>query len=404
MSNEGTFKRGNSTFKAEDELLKNAEEDGDEGDCRSESEGTEVEDEEDLISTTESAALWLGSPPKGLNKLREAAHPEDMRHYGLNCPGPGRVVDGLVLDLISEDQSAMNELRKLFEEAASEQWFPAAKITAEVIKVMESDGKANIPASEMVNIDLKADIFSREVLQIGLADLEGAKVLDCLTKYGEAIIAPSSSHLIAPATWRQMMYKKKVRAFFTHDGTLDAKGVVRSVREIGISKRTIFLSWASWCFDLSLLRDWLEAEGFHNVLPGDQNVCLLFHEFRENVKRVLGTKCYQGRAFPLRLAVLFPLLFGENHELSGRNHHALVDAQRLSLLAKVFIDLCKPPDKRVFWQGSGITKLGSGERQRTMEEFFPQRTHVYGDHGAPGRVAGQAGKALRKERRLENAL
>jgi hypothetical protein len=197
-------------------------------------------------------------------------------------------------------------------------------------------------------------------------------VLDCLTRYSEGVIAPSSSPLAVQISYQLKQFEKKVRALPSHDGTLDAKRVVGKLREIGISKQTIFLSWATWCFDLSHLREWLEAEGFHDVLPGNENVCLLLLEFRENVKRVLGRTCYRGRSFPLSLPVLFLLLFGEDHELSGRNHHALLDAQQLALMAKLFIDLCKPPDKRVFWQGSEIKKLGSGKRQRTLEESFPR--------------------------------
>jgi hypothetical protein len=80
------------------------------------------------------------------------------------------------------------------------------------------------------------------------------------------------------------------------------------------------------------------------------------------MKRVVGRSCYQARAFPLNLPVLFLLLFGKHHELSGRNHNALVDTQQLSLLTKVFIDLCKPPNERVLWLGSELKKLGSGKR------------------------------------------
>jgi hypothetical protein len=69
--------------------------------------------------------------------------------------------------------------------------------------------------------------------------------------------------------------------------------------------------------------------------------------------------------------VLFLLLFGDDDPLSGRNHHALVDAQQLAQMAKLFIDLCKPPHKRVYWQKSGIKNRGSCKRQRSMEEFFP---------------------------------
>ena len=195
-------------------------------------------------------------------------------------------------------------------------------------------------------------------------------MLDCLTRYSEGVIAPSSSHLPGPAGWQLQRFEKKVRALASHDGTLDAKRVVGKLREIGISKKPIFVSWARWSFDLTYLRDWLEAEGFHDVLPGDENVCLLLMEFRLNVTRVIGTKCYQGRAFPLSLPMLFLLLFGEDHPLSGRNHHAAVDAQQLALMGKLFIDLCKPPDERVLWQASEIKRLSSGKRQRSLEETF----------------------------------
>ncbi|KAJ5606395.1 hypothetical protein N7510_009176 [Penicillium lagena] len=89
-------------------------------------------------------------------------------------------------------------------------------------------------------------------------------------------------------------------------------------------------------------------------------------EFRMNVSRVIGRTCYQGRRFPLSLPVLFLLLFEENHPLSGHNHHALADTQHLALMAKLFVDLCKPLEERVLWQGSELKKLGSMKRQRSL--------------------------------------
>jgi hypothetical protein len=47
-----------------------------------------------------------------------------------------------------------------------------------------------------------------------------------------------------------------------------------------------------------------------------------------------------------------------------------VDAQQLALMAKLFIDVCKPLDERVLWQGSEIKKLGSGKRQQSLEGVF----------------------------------
>ena len=280
-------------------------------------------------------------------------------------------------DLLIYDETAITELRRLFEVAASEQWLPEAVTMKKVIKKinkMESDDKANIPASNIVNIDLETSFHSREVLQIGLTDLDGRAVLDCLTKYSEIAIALSSSQRAGPPSWTKNMHEKKVRAFVTKNGTLDASEVIQKLNEAGISKQTIFLSWASWCIDLSYLRGWLEQEGFHDVLPGDSNVCLLLKEFRANVKRVIGATCYQNRPFPLSLPVVFLALFGDDHPLSLRNHHALVDAQQLALMAKLFVDLCKPPNERVFSKEAGIWKESGmkmpGKRQRPIKEFF----------------------------------
>lgn len=96
-------------------------------------------------------------------------------------------------------------------------------------------------------------------------------------------------------------------------------------------------------------------------------MCLLLKEFRANMKRVIGTTCHRGQIFPLSLPLLFLLLFGENHPLSGRNHHALVDAQQLTTL---YMDLCKPPGKPVYWEESGVKMPGPWKRQRSVE-YFP---------------------------------
>ncbi|KUM62276.1 hypothetical protein ACN42_g4839 [Penicillium freii] len=153
-------------------------------------------------------------------------------------------------------------------------------------------------------------------------------------------------------------FETGVGGYFTQDGKLDAKKVIGKLQEAGISNKTMFLSWALRCFDLSLLRNWLEQEGFDDVLPGDDNVCLVLNEFRANVKRVIGTTCYNGKRFPLNLPTAFLVLFGENHPLSGRNHHALVDARQLALMARAFIELCKPPREAGSLPGMGSHDAG----------------------------------------------
>ncbi|KXG53054.1 uncharacterized protein PGRI_001040 [Penicillium griseofulvum] len=77
-----------------DEDLDEPDEDLDEPDEVANAEEDEIEDEEPI---TESAAAWLGRPPKEQNALRKLARAARLHHLGLKCIGPGRVVEGLVL-------------------------------------------------------------------------------------------------------------------------------------------------------------------------------------------------------------------------------------------------------------------------------------------------------------------
>jgi ribosome-binding factor A len=52
--------------------------------------------------------------------------------------------------------------------------------------------------------------------------------------------------------------------------------------------------------DVSLSRDWLQAEGYYNALRSEENVCLFPKEFRKNIDEVLGKECFRGRRFPFR--------------------------------------------------------------------------------------------------------
>ncbi|KAJ5477946.1 hypothetical protein N7530_003455 [Penicillium desertorum] len=497
MFDEDTFKGGeckplkvliavsDGNIKAEDNHteVQNSEdeEDGDGGDWESSSQDDQDDDQEDredqedqedhdevdnpdtepgiilpddIRPSTELAASWLNGLLRNQDSLRKAVRPEILAHLGLNCPGPGRVLDGQVLgtqvcpkstvisldtgvlyrrtigskehiglktrcapcngrfmfeeflrtnlleknpdqticshkscvgslwessklcrkhflewtpELLGEDVDTMNELRDLVNRATSKRWHRQTDIMGRAMELRKS-GEANVPASQIVNIDLETKIHSREVLQVGLADSKGAAVLDCLTRYSEGVTAPSVSSSSGPATWRQKQYERKVRQYSTVNGTLDAKGVVAKLRANGINKDTIFVAWATWPFDLRYLRLWLEDEMFEDVLPGDENVCMLMHEFRINFKNMLGTTCYRGKAFPISLPVLFVVFFGNTHDLAGRNHHALYDAQQTALMMTLFDDLCRRPHERVFFKGCGVTKMGSRKRQMSIEE------------------------------------
>ena len=80
-------------------------------------------------------------------------------------------------------------------------------------------------------------------------------------------------------------------------------------------------------------------------------------------------KLSDGTAFPLRLPILFPLFHGTRHELAGRNHHALVDAQQTRLMFRSFIALCKDlsaPDMPLQYTDDG------GVLQKSLLDFFPR--------------------------------
>jgi hypothetical protein len=173
------------------------------------------------------------------------------------------------------------------------------------------------------------------------------------------------------------MLGKKFELMRTGDGTLDAKGVVTKLNEYNITPKTMFVSWGNWHFDLSFLREWLDAEGHHGVLPSNQRLCLLLREFRVNLDRIIGKECFRGRPFPLRLPFLFPLLFGDDHPLAGRNHNAIVDALQLALLTNLFLDLCKPLEERAIWKGSeAVDPQSSHERQLFLDSFYSPSTSV----------------------------
>lgn len=118
-------------------------------------------------------------------------------------------------------------------------------------------------------------------------------------------------------------------------------------------------------------RDWLDAEGCHDVLPDNEHVCLLLKEFRSNLDRILGKDCFHGRRFPLKLPFVFPLVFGDDHDLTERNHNALVDSLQLALLTNLFLDLCKPVGERVIWNGSeAVDPRSSHKRQLLLDPFL----------------------------------
>ncbi|KAJ5729925.1 uncharacterized protein N7483_004433 [Penicillium malachiteum] len=206
--------------------------------------------------------------------------------------------------------------------------------------------EADVLASQAVCIDLEFYPQSRKVIQVGIVDTKGERILDCFTKYsekGKANLHSTSCWQAPKSSAHDKIREEQIRRFYSKDGTLSAEEIADRLQKTGISRETIFLAWATRPFGLYYLRDWLDAEGFQNILPPDEKVCLILMEFRQNLREFLGSSCFRGGVFPATLPVIFMVAFGEDHPLAGKNHHALVDAKQLALLTQLFIDLCKPP-------------------------------------------------------------
>lgn len=160
------------------------------------------------------------------------------------------------------------------------------------------------------------------------------------------------------------------------------------------------MAWGASPFDVGYVREWLDTEGVDHSLPADDTVLLLYHEFKVNLSENLRSHCFKGRSFPLQLQVLFTVPY-QGHDLVGLNHDALVDARQLSMLVRLFIDLCKLPNERIIFKGvlpitdhldktvicgekSPIRQFGStpsvrtflqpeAKRQREMKESSPNK-------------------------------
>ncbi|KAJ5107926.1 hypothetical protein N7456_004601 [Penicillium angulare] len=235
---------------------------------------------------------------------------------------------------------AMLTLKTQFRAATQQLWRARPKAQGVIDRIMAGARFGNSFPS-VVCIDLEASIRTGRVFQIGICDIRGERVLDCLTYLSEKEIAFTSMKQDQNRWNIEAIVERKARLRPSSQGKMSAAEVANKLRAIfPYPKKTIFISWAKWKFDLSHLRKWLEREGHYRVLPGDENCYLLMTDYRQNLDRILGKHTFEGGVFPLSLPNFFPTVVGKDHELTGRNHHALVDAKQLAFLVRRFVALC----------------------------------------------------------------
>ena len=235
-------------------------------------------------------------------------------------------------------------------------------ILQEVIRRYNCIIEREMPQGMLVCLDIEFSPSSQKVFEIGVCEFESGKPLvNARVKYNcpknELHRAPPFHidnpylRLISMRTSQKIYHRNQ-----PSDTLLDVHGIATKFREGGITPDTILLVWAKNGQDLELVRKLFDGENnkdYQNILPSKAHCAYMIPDFRRNMPTTPGLSI-----FPLE--IIFNLLFG-NHDLADKNHRALSDALQLRLMVKLFIELCKPPEKRQ------LSLL-----PRSIEEYFPK--------------------------------
>ena len=234
---------------------------------------------------------------------------------------------------------------------------------------------------KVVCLDLEFSSTSRKIFEVGIIDFDSNKTSidarikhDCTDAELHQPIREEGSkskdiHAIRTAISR--VFSGKVYGLHRQKCTnlRDVHCVARQARESGITPDTIILVWHKTYLDLSLLREFFEEAGYHNILPLKENCVPMIPLFGQSLPK----------GCPLSLEIIFPMIFN-GHEFVGRNHRALVDSLQLLLMGELFEELCKPaserdlsflPDKIRSWLDQGK----KGMIQQDLDQFVTRVKH-----------------------------
>ena len=255
-------------------------------------------------------------------------------------------------------------LQEHLQAATTRKWQVGAEVQ-QAWSIFEAVVRGKLPPEGLMFLDLEYDTTTRRVYEVGMCDAWGNKVVDCFTYLSDEEMKRTTvaSSYAYPLKFNLLNRKAAERRHHCH-GTMDVHQLVKHLQKAGVTPETIMIVWATNNWDLSTIREWFEAEGYSDILPPDSKCVGMVRPFRAN----LG-KLSDGTPFPLRLPILFPLFHSTRHELAGRNHHALVDAQQTCLIFRSFIALCKDPsapDMPLQYRDD------RGLLQKSLLDFFPR--------------------------------
>jgi len=265
-------------------------------------------------------------------------------------------------------------LRGYFDRALPVQWKPSVGMRR-VFKLLNLclAGQGNL--SQLRFLDLEYNIETGRIYEVGMCNALRQRTMDCHTR-----LSPRELAMTTPPNYSfsSVIGKRHEAACQAHNcmqGSLDAHQVAKELKKQGVTPQTVFVVWALNKSDLRALRQWLEAEGHSGILPQEENCVMATLEFRNNLTRA---KLENGKSFPCKLAVIFPVLFETRHQLYGRNHHALVDTMQLYLMTRAFMELClKPSDRQKDWLDK-LRKLpiGNEKQQGSLDNYWQSQETV----------------------------
>jgi hypothetical protein len=270
----------------------------------------------------------------------------------------------------SVESLAISPLRKELMVRIVRQWM-SDKIFDKVLQRIAEIETGEMPVESLVCLDLEYDVENYYVYEVAICTLlpnEPEVLIDAVTKFGAK---PPKFGLrktrLPPVVEEFATTPQRIRTAYGRNQAIGGRvlqtgQIAEKLRQF-MKPDTIILTWATNANDLTALRDFLEANGHEaaSVLPSKDNCVFMVPHFRRN----LG-KLSDGKWFPAKLEILFPLLFPGNG-LAARSHSALPDTLMLKLIVFAFLELLTPIKNRgKKWQSLNCV----ANAQKTIQDYF----------------------------------
>lgn len=255
---------------------------------------------------------------------------------------------------------SITQLQEIFKSAIRKEWRiqpqydVVRRRTKEILQ-----GKR--PGTDLIILDDEFSPASQQLWEFAKIELVSGKVLVNTTIDHHRALdhnALTSSSANSLPFWNQISQFKAKEVYSSARNTgpshMNVDEVAFRLRQVGISPSTVIIVYHATKFDLKLLTRFLESAGYFGYLPPEENCIPMVNVLRPH----LSDRMSSGRRFPLKLEVLFPLMF-PGHSLVGMNHQALADCQQTRLVCMAYEELCKPVAERgEEWRPDAVARSG----------------------------------------------